>query len=1245
MARIPLFALMFASALAYAAEQKVLTVKTGPLEVRFDAAGHGGIRFLSAGAKTLVADNSAPPLFGTLLQSKSYDGFRDFVEDARFIEGVYERLSFSSRQENDTYTVASEGKLAWPGNDAIRARFVWTLHNGSTLIRTSVQLRPEGTFAQRFVRELGLQLPTDLNLRKRVVQGGDQGWQFDTRHFYQYHLDTTQHLLPEPEHNWWRLFMVEQDSPLHFRAWRAESNSTAALTVQHGQQAAGWISEYDEQGGLLCAYRDLAKRAPKALCIDAAAGGRARVLLHAAVWRALAPGSAEAEASLWKEPHLVDWVAQTTVGQAFQPDRQAGKPDLQPQRLLAKEWGVETLPSDPPARPKIVDPELWNAPAAPDSLAPVVSGGLPLPKGSLLKAEAVRLWQNERPVALQTKPLAYWPDQSIKWLLLIFPLRSEKPAAAQPKRPQHGELLPFQVTLRSSGPDKFVLEYGKGTEPGAPGEPLAKELNGNVEVNTGPLRMTLAKGEKWLRQVSLNGKAVLREPVQPLAFADFLRPEGTYPVNTAHPSGTPDPGPVNIESLVLEESGPLRATVRLEGYATAKEPARIILRFEACAGRSSVRLFHTIEFLQKDPRKTFLRSMGLRLPLALNPAGTLSDYGGQEGPQAVPKSYRTGLLQTSHLNYRLWRQETPGAAPASLDQANRCRGWLTMRDAGFGCTVVLRNMWQEYPKEIVSDAAAGELSVGLWPESVPLMDVRRYSNYPHPSQGESAGSENWWVEQSYYPHDPFVGVSKTHELLLWFHEANASLEQRDAVAADFQSPPLVYVAPEWYLKAGITIPYGLPDRERFPQVERNTDNVTEFFLFHQKMWGWYGLWDFGDWGHRFGSGYGNIVRPGTLASLLKLPQAERHKKLGKDEYLADYFPQRDWAFDNGRWGWGNTEGLPGLFLQLEYLRTGRRDLFFAAEAMARHVRDVDMRHDGKFFGCGTRHGVQHWSDGDHEPRQTVASEWRFYHYLSGDMRCRDFIQQLTERSYTKGRIVCHADHSGRLYSLLTAWEMSGDQSLGEMVEKYVHCFIVPEGISIQPHVQFPAVKLCDKPGDINDGNMFFHTFGAMHALLEYYELTKDAELREALIRMARAFAAAPEWGGTYRKAVAFAATHAPDPKPFHDALNKSTVGWEAPLLLHAAPYDRKYWTGGTAFVEFEVPFVLFGMADVFYVLPALERDPVPPPERAQKMEQPEKAGVPHDFAKGSMQSEYDKPEFKEYLQERPWPKELGERKR
>ena len=1213
------------------------TIRVGPMTAQFDLDTLGCMAGLQLGKKSFFG-NPLPPLAGAVLESASYDQYRDFVPDAKLIVGKYEVVSFENKSENNATLVTYKGKLTF-GADAILADIVWKFTPGSPVIEMSVQLQPEGAFTNRYIRELSIQLPTAFNFRKRIVEGGDQGWQFDSRNFYQFHLDTSGHLMPEPEHNHWNLFMVEQDSPLYFRDWRAESLSTPPMVIQHGHQAAGWMAEYDEQGGLLFAYRNIDKRAPKALAVNAAGGGLAQVFLQAPGWKAISPNGAAAKALLWGDAHRIDAIP---FEGAFT--------SVKPQALLAKAWGVEKLPSDPPAAPKLLDLDLWNAPAAADARAPMVIGGLPIPRGALHAAHA-RLWKNDSEIPLQTKPLAFWPDGSVKWMLLIFPLQN--PGVSASANDVRDKLLPFNVTLRAGGKQEFVLEYGDFVESRAkPAKRLtASEQDGKIDIDTGVLHLSLTTGEKWLQDVSLDGKPVLRDPAQPLSFADFLRVTGTYPTNSAHPTGELDPGAVKIDSIVLEEKGPLRAMVRLEGYAQAKEPARIILRIEAYAGQSALRVFHTVEFLHKDPRKVFLRSMGFRLPLALDAETTRVSFGGQDGPKDAPKSARTGLLETSHLNFRAWSQEKPKAEPSTVEEKHRCRGWMTMGDANLACTVVLRNMWQEYPKELVADSATGELSAYLWPESVPLMDVRRYSNYPHPSQGESAGSENWWVAKDYYQDSdrgPFIGVSKTHELLIWFHDPNVPPAQVDAVASDFQSPPLVYVTPEYYAKAGITLPYRLEDKERFPKVERNIANVFDFILFHQKMWAWYGMWDFGDIGHRFAQGYGATVKPDSLIELLKKPVAERAKVDIPDKNKdGAYVNLRDWDFDNGRWGWSNTEGLFGLSLQLYYLRTGRRDIFFAAEAMARNVRDVDMRHDGKYFGCGTRHGVQHWSDGDHEERQVVASEYRFYHYLTGDMRCRDFLKQLTDKAFMKGRCEGAADHSGRLYGLFTYWEMTGDKQVAETLKNYTHCFIIPEGIDISPPVEFPSGKRFDpKPREPNGSVMWYHTFGCEHALMEYQQATGDKELADAIIRMATKHLSDKDFDGNFRKTFAFAALHAPDPAPFRDAMTIKWPknGWESPLLYQCVTDNRKHWTGETALMCTEMSFTLFYLQDIFHVLAALEQEPVPVLDRIKRMEAKEKNGNPHSSSDGSMQSEFDRPELKAFLDERPWPKELGQRK-
>lgn len=691
-----------------------------------------------------------------------------------------------------------------------------------------------------------------------------------------------------------------------------------------------------------------------------------------------------------------------------------------------------------------------------------------------------------------------------------------------------------------------------------------------------------------------------------------------------------------IDRVELEESGPLRAMVRLEGMTTHREPARVILRVEACAGRSHVRVFHTIEFLHKDPRTTFLRRMGLRLPVAIDRPS--ASAGTQTGATVLPMGAWAGLTQDSYMHYAAWSQDESGLC-VNHNEGNRSRGWLNIAGQRAGLAVMVRNMWQEAPLEMhaMRDDSGAVLTINLWPESSPLMDVRRYSNYPHLSQGETVPDRMEWVDDGYYPSDPFVGVSKTHELLLHFHDGTASDQAIDSLSADFNSPPLVYAGAKWYADTQVILPTILPGDQRYALSDGNLQTAARFILFHQKHWNWYGKWDFGDIIHMFKRGYGKIVPPARLAEVLRLDPQERKKLSLKElQCVQDYWPQHDWAFDNGRWGWGNTEGLPNLLMQVEYLRTGDRDIYFFMEAMARHERDVDMRHAGMWFGRGTRHGVQHWSCGDHEERQTIHGEFRYHHYLSGDMRSADFAKQLADEWYLKGVCAEDADHSGRLYGLLTRWEMTGDTSLARTLQNYVHSLCLPEGIATCVPVRFPEGVPEGAPTRINDGGMFFLYFGAMHALLEYYELTRDPILGDAMVKYACDARGDIVDGGWNRQwgpimAMAFAARYADDPAPFQSALG------ERLRAMHRAAYqqfpeDRRRWTGPEAPV-IHFPIALFWLNEQGYAMTALPHEPHVPADQLQAMRDEARysGGTQIPVERESWQDEYDRSEFREYL--------------
>jgi len=1183
-----------------------VTVDTGVAQ--FELTGAGVVRTIVIQDRPVVSDNTAPLLAAELIESPEYDGWRDGVR-VRKLQGVYQPGNARPTETQDTFEAAFTGRLEFGQGDAIETQATMRFAAGSPFMSTAVRLTPVGEFRDRFLRFLAVRMPMNLKKRKRVVQGGDRGVRWNTRHWYQFLVSTISTLLEEPDHNIWRHFVIDQNTPHDYHIWRSESDYTSPLSMQRGIAAPGWIAAYDQQAGLLMGYRELSSRAPKALWVKAQDAGEALAYLHSPTQPALdihSPGSS----TVFGEPHRIDWLP-------FTDDFRFSQPDL----ALSREWGLEGLASDPPPRREVPAGEvrLWTASAAQEP-GPMVSGGVPFSRAALTDPRNVRLRDGNGDVPLQTTPLAYWPDKSIKWLLLTFPAEGGAVSGAQA-----GEgALSFELSRRVGAPLAYGLDYGGAARPGEPETRLqAVATQDTVRIDTGPLQLELAAGSEWLTSAKLAGREVL--PGGATSYVDFLRPDEPYPCGTTHAQGARDPGVFIPQSVELEESGPLRAVVRLEGMTDSEEPQRMILRLEAYAGSSAVRLTQSVEFLHKDPRAALVQRMGIDLGLGEGNGSTVT-FGGQEGPVQMAPGRRAGLRQHSHLGYTAWQQAEGERFQRVVDSRHRSRGWLDMSGARAGVTAALRDMWQQFPNELVADLQSGTLTVGLWPAGAPLMDVRRYSNYPHRSQGESAGTPSSWVQDTWYPNDCFVGVSKTHEVLLYFHDDSARAEAIDSMVADFQRPPLVYAGRDWYRDTGVIAPDALTGNPALTRCEDNLRHFARFWLHHQKLWGWYGMWDYGDVGHYFKGGYGSNIPPDALRALLAGGEQAEGVNVARARFT-DYRPNHDWAFDNGRWGWSNTEGLLNLFMQTEYLRTGERDLYFFIEAMARHFRDVDMRHAGRWFGYGTRHGVQHWSDGNHEERQTTHSEFRYHHYLSGDMRSRDFARELYEGVYKVKDVNIHAAHSGRLQGLLTQWEMTGSDEPADILSRYVPAFHVPEGLVESPRVKFPEVERVAATDSVNAGNMFFWTFGAGHGVIEYFELTGNEAVRQALIGTADD-ALADGNIGLRLKAVAFAAYHADDPEPYREAIREWALGRGRAYLTQIVPHNPDLYSGPRGMLRGSTAGALFVMNDLPYVLPILEEDP-PLDDGMRRID--EKGGAFYREPVLSWQSEYDEPEFEEYL--------------
>jgi len=676
-----------------------VTVDTGPMQFQLDTR-QGIVRRLTVDGKALIADNETPPLFATLMESAEYDGVTDYAP-RKFLDGAYSCEPMKVSSDGDLFKAEGKGAIAFPDGDAIRFRLELEAKQGSAHLEMRAAFERSGAFKDRFVRQLGLCQPLALNLRKRIIQAGDQGLRWDTRHHYLFHLHTM--FFEEPDRNWWRHFFVDQQTDHSYTIWRSENTDTSGLYAFRGRRAAGWMTAYDQGGGALFAYRDMPKRAPKCLYVNADDGGEARVYFRSPTHAAFDPRDPVAAASVFGKPHEIDWVffAGEEVWEA-------------PDRTLAKTWNVDSLPSDPPNRPAPLSDEinLWTAAPAKSNATPLVSGGIPLPRGPVTDPAQARVFVRGKEAPLHATALGYWPDRSVKWLGLGFPLDVSGGPRFSPGKGE-GKKVPFNVTLRHGKPTPCVLRYGKGVQAGKIHNSIrVTDTASAVSINTGPLALRLSVGARWLASAKLNGREMLRDDGRPQAYVDFLRTTADYPVGTTHPTGAPDPGPVLITKLTVEERGPLRAVVRLEGLAKSREPARVILRVEAYAGRPFAKLSHTLEFLHKDCRNAFVRRMGVHLPLAIAKTEQRVLAGGQAGPVGLRPAKTTGLRQTSHANYELWQSARDGKFRVIRESAHRSRGWLGIRDARSGLAQIVHDL-RPFKGALCADGLEENLAIAL----------------------------------------------------------------------------------------------------------------------------------------------------------------------------------------------------------------------------------------------------------------------------------------------------------------------------------------------------------------------------------------------------------------------------------------------------------------------------------------------------------------------------------------------------
>ncbi|MFF6989656.1 Tat pathway signal sequence domain protein [Streptomyces sp. NPDC010273] len=666
--------------------------------------------------------------------------------------------------------------------------------------------------------------------------------------------------------------------------------------------------------------------------------------------------------------------------------------------------------------------------------APGSTVGVPWPMGTYQEDQTFAATDaGGAAVPVQSWPIAYWPDGSLKWTAHAV----------------------------SSGSGKLTLTAGDTAAPDK--KVTVDRRGGTIDVSTGVITARIGKnGSTLIKSVTRGSTEIAKNGRLVLIRQPEIEDEDQGAVKTERFDGT-------IGEVTVEQDGPVRAVVRIDGKHRkgGRSWLPFSIRLYFYAGADSFRMVHTITFDGTvEPGKAsgdFIRGLGVRFTVPMrdqaydrhiriggegtgllreavqgitglrrDPGATVqaAQYAGRKlaDPstwdqrvtsrlQYIPKWGDYTLSQLSADGFTLRKRTTKGYGWIPAGGGGHASGFGYVGGTSGGFSFGLRDFWEKFPAQLdIRDAHTDEAEVTLWlwsPEAQP-MDLRFY----HDGMGQDTYAKQLeGLEITYEDYEPEFGtpygIARTSELLFWANESTPSAEALAQQVDAVRVLPQLAAPPAQLIKSKVFGPglYSAPDRSTTAKakIEDHLDFLFTYYKDQVAQRRWYGFWDYGDFMHSY--------------------DTVRHQ----------------WRYDIGGYAWDNSELSPDIWLWFAYIRSGRADIFRFAEALTRHTGEVDVYHLGEWAGLGTRHGVQHYADSAKQQRIANTTYRRYYYFLTADERVGDLmaanvdsdetflvldpIRKIRTEPYTPDRhalsIGFGTDWSGLVSAWLTEWERKG----------------------------------------------------------------------------------------------------------------------------------------------------------------------------------------------------------------------------
>ncbi|GIF41798.1 exo-rhamnogalacturonan lyase family protein [Actinoplanes xinjiangensis] len=630
-------------------------------------------------------------------------------------------------------------------------------------------------------------------------------------------------------------------------------------------------------------------------------------------------------------------------------------------------------------------PLTWLEEITPGVLAAGTTFGVPWPKGTVDRDQTFALSTADgTPVPVQTWATGFWPDGSLKWSAHAI-------GAGVPAAPR------YRLALGTAAVPSTAVTVADSRD--------------RVVVDTGAITCVLPKkGAALVRSISRGGTVIARD-------GELVCLRGDDAVDDEEGGVRRDRFTGQVETVTVEQRGPVRAVVRLRGRHRrgTRRWLPFDVRFYFYAGSDGIRVVHSFVY-DGNAKKDFIAGLGLRfqVPMRDEPhdrhvrfAGTgdgvlaeavrgitglrrdpgaavrAAQVAGTPTPppstwdtrvtsrlQYIPTFGDYTLRQLSADGFQIRKRTRPGHGWIPVDAGTRAGGLAYVGGPGGGLALGMRNFWQLHPAQLdIRNAATdtAQATIWWWAPDAPPMDLRFY----HDGMGQDTYPEQLeGLEITYEDYEPGFGspygVARTTELMIWALEATPPATAFAAMTEAVRVPPLLVAAPQHLHAAGVFGDWTPADRSTPARTEIE-DRLDFLFDHHRKeveQRSWYGFWDYGDIMHSY--------------------DPDRHV----------------WRYDVGGYAWDNSELSTDLWLWYHYLRTGRAEAFRFAEAMTRHTGEVDVYHLGRYRDLGTRHGVQHWADSAKQVRISNAGYRRIYYFLTADERVGDLMRDLVDSDRT-----------------------------------------------------------------------------------------------------------------------------------------------------------------------------------------------------------------------------------------------------